>query len=171
MWPLWTEEGKKQRKVAQRPALLPPLSPTLCHLPPCLAPGPYWAGSPGWAGYIYLTFTCTKGWSPGAPSRTTAGECCSPGELRTAWGVGREGSSSLARERGKQSTGSPLGFLVNFWAHSSAFKALLHEAPAELWPRWSHCPATAPPPQPHSHLSPVPQAAPTSPGSISSPGL
>lgn len=28
-----------------------------------------------------VTFTCTKGWSLGAPSRTTAGKRCRPGEL------------------------------------------------------------------------------------------
>lgn len=42
---------------------------------------------------IYLTFACTKGWSPGALSRTTAGNAVA----LVSWerlGVGREGSSS-----------------------------------------------------------------------------
>lgn len=81
----WTEEGKKQRKAAQRPALLPALSAGVSY--PWVGSHTHWAGRPGWDGppLRAMTFTHTKGRSPGATSRTTAGKC-RPGDLGQGWG-------------------------------------------------------------------------------------
>lgn len=109
---LW--KGKSKGKQL---SVLPcyPLSLLWGHLAPCLAPRPHWAGSQpsgleaqdGVAHPLGMTFTCTKGWSPGAPSRTAAGKCCSPGELG---GRGRRGQQATGQSGVKsRSAGSPEG--------------------------------------------------------------
>lgn len=162
MWPVWTEKEEcKGRQLSILPYYL--LCPVRDPIPPCLAPRPHWAGRPGWAGHFYVTFTCTKGRSPGAPSRATAGEHCSPGKLGTAGG----------QEEGRPENGGNgvQDLLVVFWAHSLAFRALLNEASADLSGLIS---LTI---HPCSHLSPASPAPPScshlpiSPGSSSSPDL
>lgn len=113
-------------------------------LVPCLAPTPHWAGHlDGMACPLGMTLSCTKGWSPGAPSRT-AGKCCHPGRL------GGGGTKCRAPTEGWGAQG-PGGFLQLFGVHSLAFKALLRQASAKL---------TGLTIAPRSPLSPAPKLLP-----------
>lgn len=78
-WPRWTEEEKKKEKQLR---VLATLSVSGVIFPFIWLPDPSGLDAQdGVAHPLGVTFTCTKGWSPGAASRPAVGKRCHPGEL------------------------------------------------------------------------------------------